>query len=36
MLTILGPSKKYLGFERRYLNTEFITEYSIAEIFIDE
>jgi hypothetical protein len=28
MLTILGPSEKYAGLERRYLNTEVITEYS--------
>jgi hypothetical protein len=36
MMTILGPSEKYIGFERRYLKTEIITEYSIAEKFIDE
>jgi hypothetical protein len=27
----LGPSEKYVGLERRYLITEVITKYNVAE-----
>jgi hypothetical protein len=31
MMTGLGPSEKYVDLEWRYEDTEFITEYCIAE-----
>jgi hypothetical protein len=34
MMTIIGPSEKYVGQEWRYQNTEVITDYCIAEISI--
>jgi len=35
MMTILGPSEKYVELEWRYLNTEVITENCIEEKSID-
>jgi len=36
MMTILGPSEKYVGLEWRKQNTEIIIEYYIVEKSVDE